>query len=135
MKNGIAVRRDLADGLPLIEGDRVQLQQVVLNLIVNAVQAMDAVVDGAREVRITTGQAEPNGVLVAVKDTGSGLAPVTRERLFEPFYSTKPDGLGMGLSICRSIIETHGGRLSVEANEPRGAIFQFTVPAHRACAV
>jgi signal transduction histidine kinase len=114
--------------LPLIEGDRVQLQQVVLNLIVNAVQAMGAVGEGPRELFITTIQAEPDGVLVAVEDSGPGLAPASLKQLFAPFYTTKPGGLGMGLSICRSIIETHGGRLWVTANLPRGAIFHFTVP-------
>src|SRR6202051_5067187 len=114
--------------LPLIEGDRVQLQQVVLNLIVNAVQAMCAVADRPRELFITTARAEPNGVLVTVMDSGPGLTPTGLENLFAPFYTTKPGGLGMGLSICRSIIEAHGGRLWVTANLPRGAIFQFTVP-------
>ena len=106
----------------------MQLQQVVLNLIVNAVQAMGAVAEGPRELFITTAQAEPNGVLVAVKDSGPGLAPASLEHLFAPFYTTKPGGLGMGLSICRSIIEAHGGRLWVTANVPRGAIFHFTMP-------
>jgi signal transduction histidine kinase len=118
--------------LPLVEGDRVQLQQVVLNLIVNAVQAMGAIAEGARVLFITTAQAEPSGVLVSVRDTGPGVAPATLEHIFEAFYTTKPTGLGMGLSICRSIIETHGGRLWVTANLPRGAIFYFTVPTHRA---
>jgi signal transduction histidine kinase len=113
----------------LIEGDRVQLQQVVLNLIVNAVQAMGTVEQGPRELSITTDRAEPSGVLVAVKDSGPGLAPANLAQLFAPFYTTKADGLGMGLSICRSIIEAHGGRLWV-TNLPRGAIFSFTVPAH-----
>jgi signal transduction histidine kinase len=104
------------------------LQQVVLNLIVNAVQAMGGVAEGARELLITTDQAEPDGVLVTVKDTGPGLAPTTLERVFDPFYTTKSEGLGMGLSICRSIIEAHEGRLWVTANQPRGAVFHFTVP-------
>ena len=107
----------------------MQLQQVVLNLIVNAVQAMSTVAEGPRELFITTDQAEPNGVLVAVKDSGLGLAPASLEHLFAAFYTTKPGGLGMGLSICRSIIEAHGGRLWVTANSPRGAVFHFTVPA------
>jgi PAS domain S-box-containing protein len=128
LKNGTSAQTALLESLPLVEGDRVQLQQVVLNLIVNAVQAMGAVAEGPRELFITTAQAEPNGVLVSVRDTGPGLAPATVERLFEPFYTTKPTGLGMGLSICRSIIEAHGGRLWVEANEPHGAIFQFLTP-------
>jgi len=106
------------------------LQQVVLNLIVNAVQAIGAVAEGPRELFITTARAEPNGVLVAVKDSGPGLDPESLERLFDSFYTTKPGGLGMGLSICRSIIEAHGGRLWVTANLPRGAIFHFTVPTH-----
>jgi PAS domain S-box-containing protein len=129
-KHGAAVRTAFGEGLPLIEGDRVQLQQVVLNLIVNAVQAMGMVEQGPRELSITTDRAEPSGVLVAVKDSGPGMAPANLEQLFAPFHTTKPDGLGMGLSICRSIIEAHGGRLWVTANQPRGVIFNFTVPAH-----
>ena len=130
MKNAVLVQTELADSLPLVEADRVQLQQVVLNLIVNAVQAMSAVAEGARKVLITTAQAEPDGVLVAVKDSGPGLASDSLERVFAPFYTTKSGGLGMGLSICRSIIEAHGGRLWVTANPPGGAIFHFTVPTH-----
>jgi signal transduction histidine kinase len=129
VKHGISVRTQLAAGLPLLRGDRVQLQQVALNLIINAIEAMNGVGEGTREVLISTGQAEPDGVLVAVRDTGPGLAPASLERLFEAFYTTKPGGLGMGLSICRSIIEAHGGRLWATANVPQGAIFQFTLPA------
>jgi signal transduction histidine kinase len=131
VKYGASVQTALGEGLPLIDGDRVQLQQVVLNLIVNAVQAMGAVAEGPRELFITTVRAEPNGVVVAVKDSGLGLATASLEHIFAPFYTTKPGGLGMGLSICRSIIEAHGGRLWVTANLPRGAIFHFTVPIHR----
>jgi PAS domain S-box-containing protein len=127
-KNGVSVHTDLADSLPLIEGDRVQLQQVMLNLIINAVEAMSGVSNGGRELVISTGREEAGGVLVAVRDSGPGLALVTVERVFDPFYTTKPAGLGLGLSICRSIIEAHGGRLWVIANQPRGAAFQFTVP-------
>ena len=130
VKSGASVQTALGEGLPLIEGDRVQLQQVALNLIMNAIQAMSADAEGPRELTITTGQTEPNGVLVAVKDTGPGLAPASLEQLFAPFYTTKPDGLGMGLSICRSIVEAHQGRLWVTANLRRGAIFHFTVPTH-----
>jgi C4-dicarboxylate-specific signal transduction histidine kinase len=129
VRTGVSVQARLADGLPLIHGDRVQLQQVILNLIVNAVEAMSGVDAGARELLISTGKVEPDGVLVAVRDTGPGLAPATLDRLFDAFYTTKPSGLGMGLSICRSIIEAHGGRLWAEANEPRGAVFQFLTPA------
>jgi PAS domain S-box-containing protein len=129
VKNSVSVHTNLADGLPLIEGDRVQLQQVILNLILNAVQAMGAVADETRELLITTAQAKPLEVLVAVKDSGPGLAADDFERILHPFYTTKPGGLGMGLSICRSIIEAHEGRLWVTANVPRGAIFHFTVVA------
>ncbi len=129
VKNNVSVQTDLADGLPLIEGDRVQLQQVILNLLINAVQAMSGVSEGPRELLISTGRAEPNGILVAVQDSGPGIAPEVLERLFEPFYTTKAGGLGLGLSICRSIIEAHGGRLWVSENVPHGAIFHFTVPA------
>ena len=130
VKNGVSVQTDLADGLPLIRGDRVQLQQVMLNLIVNAVEAMSCVSEGARELQISTARDAQGCVLVAVRDSGPGLAPASLERLFDPFYTTKPGGLGMGLSICRSIIEAHGGRLWAGANQPRGAFFQFAVPAH-----
>ncbi|MBV8145607.1 MAG: GAF domain-containing protein, partial [Gammaproteobacteria bacterium] len=128
VKNGVSVQTNLAEGLPLIEGDRVQLQQVILNLIMNAVEALNGVSDGMRELVIGTGTVETNGVLVTVRDSGPGLAGVSTERMFDPFYTTKPAGLGMGLSICRSIIESHGGRLWVSANLPRGTIFQFTMP-------
>jgi C4-dicarboxylate-specific signal transduction histidine kinase len=129
LKHGVSVRTQLADGLPLIQGDRVQLQQVALNLILNAVQAMGAVADRTRELLITIRQTEPNAVCLGVRDTGPGLSAETLPRLFEPFYTTKPDGMGMGLSICRSIIEAHGGRLWATRCEPRGALFQFTIPA------
>jgi PAS domain S-box-containing protein len=129
MKHGISVQTCLADGLPLIEGDRVQLQQVILNLLINAVQAMSGLSGGARELLISTERTEPDGVLVVVKDSGPGIAPETHEHLFEAFYTTKAGGLGLGLSICRSIIEAHGGRLWASANVPHGAIFHFTVPA------
>jgi PAS domain S-box-containing protein len=128
MKNGASVQTDLADDLPLIEGDRVQLQQVILNLIINAIEAMNGVSDGPRALLISTGTAEGGGVFVAVQDTGPVLDSAKLERLFEAFYTTKPNGLGMGLSICRSIIEVHGGRLWASANTPSGAIFQFALP-------
>ncbi|MBV8457652.1 MAG: PAS domain-containing protein, partial [Acetobacteraceae bacterium] len=128
IKNGVAVRTELGERLPYVLGDRVQLQQVILNLVVNAVEAMSGVNDGVRELVVSTDQADTDNILVAVKDSGPGLAPVSVDRAFDPFYTTKPAGLGMGLSICRSIIETHGGRLWMTANQPHGAIFQFTVP-------
>ena len=130
VKHGISVQTQLADDVPVVHGDRVQLQQVILNLIINAIQAMGEVSEGTRDLLISTGRAEPDGVFVAVRDSGPGLAPAVFERLFEPFHTTKPGGLGLGLSICRSIIEAHGGRLWANANVPRGAEFNFTVPAH-----
>jgi signal transduction histidine kinase len=128
LKNGVSVKTEFAQGLPIIAGDRVQLQQVVLNLILNALQAMGAVIESAREVLITTRQIELNDLYVGVRDTGPGLSPETLPRLFEPFYTTKPNGMGMGLAICRSIIEAHGGRLWVSACQPHGALFQFAIP-------
>jgi PAS domain S-box-containing protein len=127
VKTGVAVRMEFANGLPLIRGDRVQLQQVLMNLIVNAVEAMSGI-DAPRELLISTGKAESGDVRVAVRDSGPGIAPAELERLFEAFYSTKSSGLGLGLSICRSIVEAHGGRLWASANEPCGATFQFTLP-------
>ena len=127
--NSVSVRTQFAEGLPRVQGDRVQLQQVMLNLIVNAIQSMRDVEDGNRELHISTVAIEPEGVRVEVQDTGPGLNPESLPRLFEPFYTTKPEGMGMGLSICRSIIEAHGGRLWATGCEPRGALFQFTVPA------
>jgi C4-dicarboxylate-specific signal transduction histidine kinase len=129
VKTGVTVGTQLAGELPRIQGDRVQLQQVMLNLIVNAIQSMSGAEDGNRELHISTLNIEPEGVCVAVRDTGHGLRPESLPRLFEPFYTTKPDGMGMGLSICRSIIEAHGGRLWATRCEPLGALFQFTIPA------
>jgi PAS domain S-box-containing protein len=129
MKNRVSVTADLADGLPRVRGDRVQLQQVMLNLILNAIEALSGVSDGEREVLISTGTAESGGVLVTVRDSGPGLGTATSDLLFEAFYTTKATGMGMGLSICRSIVDAHGGRMWASANEPRGATFQFTLPA------
>jgi len=127
-KNGISAQTQLAENLPAIQGDRVQLQQVILNLLINAIEAMGGMSEGPRELLISTAKTDP-GVLISVQDSGPGLTPESIERLFEPFYTTKPGGLGIGLSICRSIIEAHGGRLWASANEPRGAVFQFTLTA------
>jgi signal transduction histidine kinase len=113
--------------LASVEGDRVQLQQIVLNLILNAVEAMSSVEAGQRELLISTEQNQMGEVLVAVRDSGPGINPEHLDRVFEAFYTTKSDGVGMGLSICRSIIDAHGGRLWADANEPRGAVFQFTL--------
>jgi C4-dicarboxylate-specific signal transduction histidine kinase len=130
VKNGVSVQTQLSEGLSPIHGDRVQLQQVVLNLLLNAVEAMGSTEAGARELLISTEQNQDHRcVLVAVRDSGPGIDPSHLERVFDAFYTTKSSGMGMGLSICRSIIEAHGGRLWADANEPRGAIFQFTLPA------
>src|SRR5262249_44328401 len=127
VKNRVSVRTDLVDGLPQIQGDRVQLQQVILNLILNGIEAIAAGDQGSRDLLIRSANND-GGVRVAVADTGPGLAAEAPEQLFAAFYSTKPGGLGLGLSICRSIIEAHDGRLGASANEPRGAVFQFTLP-------
>ncbi|UPJ74198.1 ATP-binding protein [Bradyrhizobium sp. 187] len=128
VKTGVTASTQLAPALPRIQCDRVQLQQVMLNLILNAIQSMSSVEEANRELHISTVSIEPEGVCVAVRDTGHGLRPESLPRLFEPFYTTKPDGMGMGLSICRSIIEAHGGRLWATGCEPRGTLFQFTIP-------
>jgi signal transduction histidine kinase len=127
--NSVSVRTQLAEGLPRVEGDRVQLQQVLLNLILNAIEAMREVGEEQRELHIST-RHQPDGVSVEVRDSGPGFAPAALERVFEAFYTTKPGGLGLGLSICRSIIEAHNGRLKASANAPRGAAFEFTVSTH-----
>jgi PAS domain S-box-containing protein len=128
LKNGVSVRTQLAEGLPSIRADRVQLQQVILNLIINAVEAMSGGGEEARELLISTGRNASNGVLVSLRDSGPGLDPTNLDHLFKAFYTTKALGLGLGLAISRSIIETHGGRMWAGANEPRGAVFQFTLP-------
>src|SRR5882757_1499720 len=130
-RNGVALRTRLAPDLPLVEGDRVQLQQVMLNLILNAVEALSGVSEGSRDLLISSEDGGADGVRIAVQDSGPGLIPESVDRLFEAFYTTKPTGTGMGLAICRSIIEAHGGRLWATANEPRGAAFQFSLPPER----
>ena len=129
MKNGVSAQTELVEGLPLVHGDRVELQQVILNLILNAIEAMSETSEGPRELLITT-EKESGDLLVTVRDSGPGLAPGALENLFKAFHTTKPNGLGLGLSICRSIIEGHGGRLWASANLPRGAVFRFTLPSN-----
>jgi signal transduction histidine kinase len=126
-EHSVSVKMQFSEGLTLIFGDRVQLQQVMLNLIMNAIEAMSEVSEGPRELLISTSEVESGSVLVAVSDTGPGL-PASPERLFEAFYTTKASGLGMGLSICRSIVEAHGGQLSATQNEPHGAVFCMMLP-------
>jgi PAS domain S-box-containing protein len=127
-RSGTSLQTQLADGLPLVVGDRIQLQQVMVNLILNAVEAMCESNQGSRRLLICTEADGANGVRVAVRDWGPGLKPESLDRLFDAFYTTKPDGMGMGLSICRSIIEAHGGRLWATSNLSQGAVFQFTLP-------
>ena len=128
VKNGVSIQTRLAERPSDVQADRVQLQQVVLNLILNAVEAMGSIEEGVRELSITTKQHEAGGVLVAVRDSGPGIDPELLDRVFDAFYTTKSTGVGMGLSICRSIIDAHGGRLWADANERRGTVFQFTLP-------
>lgn len=127
-KHGILLQTDLAPGLPMVKGDRTQLQQVILNLILNAIEAMEGVGERAGALRINSEREAAGGVLVTVRDSGPGLDPADVERVFEAFYTTKAKGMGMGLAICRSMVEAHGGRMWASANEPRGAVFQFSLP-------
>jgi signal transduction histidine kinase len=147
-RNGVLLQTKLENDLPLILGDKIQLQQVILNLLMNAVEAMSGAGEGPRELGVNSEKvAEIHGeskgeryenrgladtewthVLISIRDSGPGLDPQRLNRLFDPFYTTKPQGLGMGLAISRSIIEAHGGRLWAKANAPRGALFQFTLP-------
>jgi signal transduction histidine kinase len=126
-KHGVSAQTQLANDLPRIEGDRVQLQQVMLNLIINAVEAMSAAPEGARRLLISTARTAADDILVAVQDSGPGVDAANLDGIFGAFYTTKPDGLGMGLSICRAIVEAHGGRLWATSG-PEGALFQFTLP-------
>jgi PAS domain S-box-containing protein len=128
LENVVSVQTRLADGLPHVQADCVQVQQVVLNLILNAVEAMSTLKNQVRELAISTEQHQAGGVLVAVRDSGPGIDPEHLDRVFDAFYTTKSSGVGMGLSICRSIINAHGGGLWADANTPRGAVFRFTLP-------
>lgn len=126
-RNSVRLQTRLGDSLPLISGDRVQLQQVMINLIVNAVEAMSGI-DGPRALTIVSGAGDANEVFVEIQDTGPGLGSAELNRLFQSFYTTKPAGMGMGLAISRSIVEAHRGRLSAMPNQPHGAVFRFTLP-------
>jgi PAS domain S-box-containing protein len=126
--NRVSVRTSFREPMPPLLGDRVQVQQVILNLLLNATEAMSST-EGPRQLSISTDFGEPDGVLVEVRDSGPGLACEELQNIFKAFYTTKPTGIGMGLSICRSIIDAHGGRLWAEANHPRGAVFRLTLPA------
>jgi C4-dicarboxylate-specific signal transduction histidine kinase len=127
LKNGVSVQVHLGEGLPMVRGDRVQLQQVMLNLITNAIEAMSDVNDGNRDLRITAGR-DDDDVFITVQDSGPGLTQAALERVFEPFYTTKPTGLGVGLSICHSVIKAHSGALWATNADKGGAVFSFTIP-------
>ena len=128
LRNRVVLRNTLSYDVPLVKGDRIQLQQVLINLIVNAVEAMTGEHDRPRELTISTARAGPDTAKVEVRDTGPGLDPRHLDLLFQSFYTTKAEGMGMGLAICRSIVEAHGGRLEAAPNEPHGAVFRFTLP-------
>ena len=147
-KNRVSLRTQFANDLPIVIGDKIQLQQVILNLVLNGIEAMNGIAEGPRELCVSSRKVteilreagkemiegdsltdpESTSVLIAVQDSGPGLAATEMQRAFEPFYTTKPQGMGMGLAISRSIIEAHGGRLWATAEAPRGAVFQFTLP-------
>jgi signal transduction histidine kinase len=124
---GVALRTELADDLPFVLGDRVQLQQVLLNLIINGVEAMSSVADGWRDLLVYSRLHESNQVLVSVQDSGVGIELENLKKIFDPFYTTKSSGMGMGLAICRSIVENHCGKLWAAPNDGPGATFQFTL--------
>ena len=129
-KNGILVRSQLAEHLPNIEGDRVQLQQVILNMVANAIEAMSPCPAARRELLIVTENGESESVVVSVRDFGPGLAPEFAKHAFAAFHTTKSNGMGMGLSICRTIVEAHGGHVWTKPNSPRGAVFGFNLPGY-----
>jgi signal transduction histidine kinase len=128
-RNGISLQTRLFSDLPRVPGDRIQLQQVILNLFVNAIEAMSEVDERPRALLVVSRKDKSNSVLVEVQDSGTGLDPGSLSRVLDAFYTTKPDGMGVGLAISRSIIEAHGGRLWATHNAPKGTIFQFTLPA------
>jgi C4-dicarboxylate-specific signal transduction histidine kinase len=127
-RNHVLLKQQLASDLPFVHGDRVQLQQVILNLIINGLESIAKSNSGSRELSISSTKDEANNVVVAVRDSGTGLDPANLERVFDAFFTTKADGMGMGLAISRTIIESHGGRLWATTNAPKGAVFQFTIP-------
>ena len=126
--HGVVRRTELDRRLPCVQGDRIQLQQVLINLILNAIEAMSAVTDRPRLLTILSRLDGPNTILVEVRDTGCGFDPQCIEQVFEAFYTTKEEGIGIGLSISRSIVEAHGGRLWASVNKPHGAVFLLTLP-------
>jgi signal transduction histidine kinase len=127
----VSLRKELASGLPMVFVDRIQLQQVIINLMINSIEAMQSVTDRPRELTIRSRRDGAHQVLVTVKDCGVGISAENADRLFGAFFTTKPSGMGMGLSIGRSIIEAHGGRLWAESNLPQGAALHFTLPLYQ----
>jgi signal transduction histidine kinase len=126
----VSIRTELADALPLVDGDRIQLQQVLINLVTNGIEAMQPVTVRPRELVIRTQQDQAHHVMVAVTDCGVGIAEENADQLFKAFFTTKSSGMGMGLSICRSIVDAHGGRLLASNNAGPGATFQFVLPPY-----
>jgi C4-dicarboxylate-specific signal transduction histidine kinase len=131
VRHRAVVETDLSSGLPQVPADRIQVQQVILNLVVNALDAIDADDVGPRKIEVRTGREGASDVRVTVRDSGTGLDPQDLEKVFDAFHTTKPNGMGMGLAISRSIIQAHGGRLWAMPNAPRGAAFHFTLPIRR----
>jgi len=127
-QNQISIQTQLSDDVPPIKGDRVQLQQVLLNLLLNSIEALGSVAVGSRRLVIASAKKDSNSVLISVHDTGKGISSNDLKCLFDPFYTTKSDGMGIGLTISRSIVESHGGRIWATPNSPRGAVFHFTLP-------
>jgi C4-dicarboxylate-specific signal transduction histidine kinase len=130
-RHDVLLQTELTPGLPEILGDRVQLQQVIINLLMNGIEAMESIADRPRELLIRSGRDDTGKLILSITDSGIGISAESANRLFNAFFTTKSSGLGMGLSICRSIVEAHGGRMSASSNDGPGATFQFALPLHQ----
>jgi signal transduction histidine kinase len=128
-RNGMVVKHELGQELPRVLGDQVQLQQVILNLVINAIDAMSSVIDRPRTLRVSSERCDPAGLILTLEDSGTGIDPKNVKRIFEPFFTTKSHGMGMGLSICRSIVEAHGGQVTASLASPHGTAFHIILPA------